>query len=259
MSRLLTVEQYSAKRRARVGKIPTMDALATLVTETVTATVTAETSSLRDRCPTPYDQENLGSCTGNAIAAAIDVIEPTKTFKPSRLFIYQNECLVEEGKLVDHGADDMDGLVYISKNGVCSETVWPYIVSNFTVKPPVQAYEDAKKHICTGVFSIPKDANFINNIKEQIAKGIPVLVGLTCFASFDGPTAAQTGIIPMPAAGEPITGGHEMLAIGYDQNTLTCLNSWGPTWGDKGYAHFPLAYVNLYFDEANYITGFINN
>jgi C1A family cysteine protease len=218
-----------------------------------------ETASLVSRCPTPYDQGTLGSCTANAIAAAIDLVKTDKSFKPSRLFIYQNESLVEHSKLVDHGADDMDGLVYISKKGVCSETTWPYNTKKFKVKPPKMAYNEAKKHICSGIISIPKDANFINNIKAQIAKGYPVLVGLTLFNSVEVPAVAKTGIISMPLASEKVIGGHEMLAVAYDSTTITCLNSWGQDWGDKGFAHFPIAYVDKYFDEANLITGFQNS
>ncbi len=51
---------------------------------------------LRPKCPPVYDQGQIGSCTANAIAAAIEfdrgrrpAIPPD--FVPSRLFIYYNE------------------------------------------------------------------------------------------------------------------------------------------------------------------------
>lgn len=54
---------------------------------------------LRTKCPAVYDQGQLGSCTANAIAAAIQFdqmkqgIKPV--FMPSRLFIYYNERMIE--------------------------------------------------------------------------------------------------------------------------------------------------------------------
>src|ERR1700690_1172428 len=46
---------------------------------------------LRTKCPPVYDQGQLGSCTANAIAAAIEfdqMRQNAKYFMPSRLFIY---------------------------------------------------------------------------------------------------------------------------------------------------------------------------
>jgi len=258
--KLLTLKQYEAKLKARKSaNFPKLENNVDVNGNKVTITPTIPvTFSLRSQCPIPYDQGQLGSCTANAIAGNIDMIETNKTFSPSRLFIYQNEVLVEDGKLVDDGADDMDGLVYISKNGVCSEITWPYNISKFTTIPPQTAYAEAKNHICTGIISISKDANFINNIKTQISQGHPVLVGIICFPGIQGPTTAKTGIVPMPSPGVQPIGGHEILAVAYDATTITCLNSWGPNWGDKGFCHFPLAYVQAYFNEANLITGFNN-
>ena len=53
---------------------------------------------LRKQCPPVYDQGQLGSCTANAIAGAIefDQIKAQQTeFTPSRLFIYYNERTIE--------------------------------------------------------------------------------------------------------------------------------------------------------------------
>src|SRR3977135_4658215 len=50
---------------------------------------------LRKQCPPVYDQGQLGSCTANAIGAALqfDQIKQRRknVFTPSRLFIYYNQ------------------------------------------------------------------------------------------------------------------------------------------------------------------------
>jgi hypothetical protein len=53
---------------------------------------------LRSKCPPVYDQGQLGSCTGNAVAAAVEFDQRKqrkKVFTPSRLFIYYNERAIE--------------------------------------------------------------------------------------------------------------------------------------------------------------------
>src|ERR1700691_1740687 len=53
---------------------------------------------LRPGCPPVYDQGQLGSCTANAIAGAIEFDQKKlgkPQFTPSRLFIYYNERVME--------------------------------------------------------------------------------------------------------------------------------------------------------------------
>src|SRR4051794_6098085 len=68
---------------------------------------------LRAKCPKKvYDQEQLGSCTANAIAAAIEfdlLRQGLHDFMPSRLFIYYNEREIEGTVAQDAGAMIRDG------------------------------------------------------------------------------------------------------------------------------------------------------
>jgi C1A family cysteine protease len=83
------------------------------------------TIDLRSKFPPPYDQGQLGSCTGNAIAGAIQFERRkqmlTPDFTPSRLFIYYNERVIEGTVNVDSGAQIRDGVKSVVKQGVCSE------------------------------------------------------------------------------------------------------------------------------------------
>ena len=61
---------------------------------------------LRPECPPVYDQGQLGSCTGNGIAGAIEFDQRkqgAKEFTPSRLFIYYNERVMEGTVSQDSG------------------------------------------------------------------------------------------------------------------------------------------------------------
>ena len=105
---------------------------------------------LRSTCPAIYNQDKLGSCTANAIAAAYeydDIKQNEKdTFIPSRLFIYYNERKMEKTVDSDSGAEIRDGIKSISIDGVCSEELWAYDITKFTVCPTQNCYDDAKQH-----------------------------------------------------------------------------------------------------------------
>src|SRR5690349_29971 len=93
---------------------------------------------LTSQCPPVYDQGQLGSCTANSIGAAFEfdlLKQKLSDFMPSRLFIYYNERAIENTISTDSGAQIRDGIKSISKQGVCSENSWPYVISEFAIKP----------------------------------------------------------------------------------------------------------------------------
>src|SRR6476646_3515572 len=101
---------------------------------------------LRPNCPPVYDQGQLGSCTANAIAAAVEFDRKKQNltdFAPSRLFIYYNERVMEGTVDYDAGAQIRDGIKSVAKIGAAPETDWPYDIAKFADKPPAKAYTDA--------------------------------------------------------------------------------------------------------------------
>ena len=56
---------------------------------------------------------------------------------------------------------------------------------------------------------------------------------------------AKTGVVPMPASGERVLGGHAVTAVGYDDSTRRFIvrNSWGAAWGRGGCCFMPYAYL----------------
>src|SRR5204863_65916 len=83
---------------------------------------------LRSECAPIYDQGQLGSCTGNGIAGAIEFDQRkqgTRAFTPSRLFIYYNERVIEGTVKQDAGAQIRDGIKSVGTLGAPPETDWP--------------------------------------------------------------------------------------------------------------------------------------
>ena len=72
-------------------------------------------------CPPVYDQGQLGSCTANAIAGAVQFVRmkagEKPAFNPSRLFIYFNERKMEHTVGSDSGAQIRDGIKSVNKLG----------------------------------------------------------------------------------------------------------------------------------------------
>jgi C1A family cysteine protease len=196
--------------------------------------------------PEAYDQLELGSCTANAIAAAL-AWESLKVGKSapmfSRLFIYFNERTLEHTVKSDAGAMIRDGVKSVSKIGCCLEASWKYIPAKFAQKPPPRAYASATHHKAIGYRRVAVD---LTAIRSALAARYPVIVGLSVYDSFESEKVATTGRVPMPnIRTEPLLGGHAVLLVGYDDKAKRFIgrNSWGPGWGKGGYFTIPYAYV----------------
>jgi C1A family cysteine protease len=201
---------------------------------------------LRPQCPPVYDQGQLGSCTGNAIAGAIQFNQMKENLKPvfapSRLFIYYNERAMEGTVATDSGAQIRDGIKSVATIGAPPETMWPYDITKFANKPPASDYTAAGKH---KVVLYQRLVQTASQMKGCLASGYPFVFGFTVYESFEGPDVAQSGVVPMPSPKEQVVGGHAVMAVGYDdsQTRLIVRNSWGDGWGMKGYFTIPYAYI----------------
>ncbi|OBI93157.1 hypothetical protein A9X00_14205 [Mycobacterium sp. 1245805.9] len=199
---------------------------------------------LRPSMPAVYDQGQLGSCTGNAIAAAMEYERDRQglsDFIPSRLFIYYNERALEGTVSSDSGAMIRDGIKVVNREGVCPETLWPYDIGVFTVKPPKRCYVAAEKDKAVQYEAIQT----LGQLKDAIASSLAVVFGFTVYQSFESQSVADTGVMPMPKPGEATVGGHAVLAVGYSdpKGHLIVRNSWGSSWGDQGYFYMPYQYL----------------
>ncbi|MDT5165926.1 MAG: hypothetical protein QOC88_2820 [Mycobacterium sp.] len=200
---------------------------------------------LRPQMPPIYDQGQLGSCTGNAIAGAMEYERDRQgltDFVPSRLFVYYNERALEGTVSNDSGAQIRDGIKVVNTEGVCPETLWPYDIGMFAVKPPKRCYVAATKDTAVQYEAI----HTLGGLKDAIASNLPVVFGFTVYESFESQAVAQTGVVPLPdPRHEKPVGGHAVVAVGYSdpKNHLIVRNSWGASWGDHGYFYMPYQYL----------------
>lgn len=206
---------------------------------------TPSSVDLREWCTLIENQGNLGSCTGQAIAGAIEYLNKraNKQTDVSRLFIYYYERLLIGTVNYDSGAYIRDGIKVVYHRGSPVESLWPYQINRFAVEPSVAARQDAQLRKVTLYERITTLDGCIN----ALANGFPVTVGFLVYSSFMSSTVARTGIMPYPnVRRERLLGGHAVLLVGYDSRTRRFIarNSWGTTWGDRGYFYMPYAVIS---------------
>jgi len=199
------------------------------------------------------DQGNLGSCTANAIASGLgeylQKIASKQFTSLSRLDLYWWERFIEETVNEDSGAEIRDGMKVFNQLGIAPENDYPYDITTFTNEPDPKAIMDGT------IFKISKyyRVQNLNYLKISLAEGLPVVTGIQVYESFESDAVAQTGIVPMPKANEQLLGGHAVLAVGYNDSKQQVImrNSWGTSWGDKGYFYLPYTYFT---DHNGYVT-----
>ena len=200
---------------------------------------------LREHLTPIEDQGEVGSCTANALAGALEYLEKRTNGaenRVSRLFIYWNERDYEGSADKDHGAALCDGIKVLREDGACSEDTWEYSPDLVFEQPADHAYKEASERTIDEAHKVQID---LHDMRHCLAEGYPFVFGLQIYDAFqeDG----QHGAIrtPDPAAHEHC-GGHAMLCVGYSDEDQVFLvrNSWGEEWGDGGYCYIPYDYMS---------------
>lgn len=205
---------------------------------------------LRAACSPIEDQGELGSCTAQALAGALEFLQikslkgdegPSRYRDLSRLFIYYNERVAMGTVREDSGAMLRVGIKTLVKLGACRELLWAYNIDRFTRKPGKICYAEAQAHTVTAYQRLTS----LEEMKACLAQGMPFVFGFSVYEHVLTPSVAKTGVIQMPKPQERMQGGHAVLAVGYDDKTKRLLfrNSWGEKWGKQGYGEMPYAYL----------------
>jgi C1A family cysteine protease len=191
------------------------------------------------------NQSQLGSCTGNAIVGAYELLLnkeiPQKYIELSRLFVYYNSRLIEGTVDTDTGAYIRDGIKAVKKYGICSERVWPYDISNFSITPTPISYNDAKTRNIKNYYRL----SGLEDILDALNQNWPVVFSMKVYDVFDELFESDDYTIHSPDPDESPIGGHAMCLVGYDMKTQRVLarNSFGPNWCIYGYCWIDFSYV----------------
>ena len=200
---------------------------------------------LRKLCSPVENQGNLGSCTAQALVGNLEFLK-LKSLKKlidfSSIFLYYNERVINHSTDTDSGASLRDGIKTLKKLGDCIEELWPYNLEQFTSKPPLSAYKNAKNYQIISYYRL----HTLEEMKQTLSSGWPFVFGFAVYESFESKKTVKTGIVSMPKKDERLLGGHAVLAAGYDDDNKWFIvrNSWGNKCGDQGYFYLPYKYFS---------------
>lgn len=198
------------------------------------------------------DQLHLGSCVGQAVVGAFELminkLYPDKFTDLSRLFVYYNARALDDMVDEDVGAYVRDGIKAVSRWGVCSELIWPYLIKKFSLAPSIESYMDAKSRLIKKYYRV----NTLEDIIDALNADYPVVIGMTVYDNFYELEKPGNYVLPMPKSDDNVIGGHAVTLVGYDRNTkkLLARNSFGPDWGDNGYFWIPFEYAKIDFMDS---------
>jgi C1A family cysteine protease len=192
------------------------------------------------------NQEELKSCTANAVAGAYEYLvkrHKEMEYDVSRLFIYYNARYIGNMESKDAGCYIADAIQGLKEYGACSEETYPYQKQLVNTEPHQDAYDEAASFL---VESVERIDNELNAWKSALAEGNPIIFGLLLFASFDN--HRKKGLVPVPSEADQSRAshsGHAMLCVGYSDpdQVFIVRNSWGQNWGDGGYCYIPYKYL----------------
>lgn len=199
-----------------------------------------------ENLPPVFNQSSLGSCTANAVANAhlyCQMKQPGgETITPSRLFIYYNARKVRGWEKIDSGSAIRDAVKQVNKLGTCSEEEWPYIIERFNKKPGRDCYVKGKEYQALSYYRVPQ---ILNEMKECLVLGFPIVLGITLYSSFESEYVYKTGDVLLPTYEDVPLGGHAVLCVGYkdEGEKFIMMNSWGTDWGNKGFFTIPYSYL----------------
>lgn len=190
------------------------------------------------------DQGNTSMCVGCALAQAKYIIEQSQTndsnmFSPA--YIYANR---KESDWQGEGMIPRQALKGLKDNGVCH--LHDYVgfydyqqAKNIYTKRKDELDKKAYPYRISSYYRL----NNINDIKEAIYTTGFALVAYDVYKSLYQPVNGD--VIYEPNDTENL-GGHQMIAIGYDDNrnggSLIVVNSWGKEYGNRGICYIPYDY-----------------
>ncbi len=217
----------------------------------------------REWCSPVKNQGNIGACTAFAAVGMYEYFQYKafgKYIDGSELFIYKAErnMLKWTG---DTGAYLRTAMGALALFGVPPSNHYPYDTDKYEDEPPAFIYSYGQNFQALTYYRLDplgtSGADTLAAIKKQVAAGLPIMMGFTCYTSLYHSKTSKSGEIPYPSTNESVEGGHAVMIVGYDDNNvvvnpldnsrkkgvLIIKNSWGDEWGDDGYGYIPYEYV----------------
>jgi hypothetical protein len=220
-----------------------------------------ESANLQRFAPGVGNQGQQGSCVAWSSAyGARTILEAAKTNESGNSVRFSPAFLYNQIGLDGcQGSYIIRAMEYMTQKGAIEYDKFPYTDQNCTRQPDQSLVQEAAKYKMRGFNRLSKgdrtDAIDIRAIRENLSQGAPVVIGMMVGESFMQPMAGQD--LWQPQSGDRQMmgfGGHAMCVVGYDDKkyggAFLLMNSWGPEWGNNGFAWIRYGDFNNYVREA---------
>ncbi len=224
-----------------------------------------ESVSLLKYAPSRLNQGSQGSCVGWGSAyAARTILESERTGKDPNSIAFSPSYLYNQiGMEGCQGAYIQNAMEMMKNQGLVTLKEFPYTDQDCSTQPSSTQKQKASQFKMTGFNRLTEgDAKGTGNekldlvaIKQNLAQGAPVVIGMQVGGSFMQPMMGKDVWIPTEDDLDMYGfGGHCMCVIGYDDfkegGAFQIMNSWGPEWGNKGVAWIPYNVFEHFAVEA---------
>lgn len=193
------------------------------------------------------DQGREGSCTGQALAAVIDLLRAREAQPPFPVAKASARMLVELARTIDQQGCPPPGtgeptslrptLKAFYHHGVCLDEHWPYEAGDGVPEGLTKDRLDKAHALTLGAYY--RLHPIVNDFHAALNEAGAVYVAAAVHPGWIAETVGRNnGCIPFdPGLAGSTQGGHAFAVVGYDQSGFLVLNSWGAGWG--GYAGVP--------------------
>ena len=220
-----------------------------------------ESANLQKYAPAVGDQGKQGSCVAWSSAyGARTVLESARTgsdpnalkFSPAFLYnqIGMDGC---EGSYINRAMD------FMSQRGSVPYEAFPYSDQDCTRQPNQELMDQARQFRMRGsnrlTVGSSTDKIDMRAIKENLSQGAPVVIGMMVGGTYMQPMMGQDVWNPTQDDGAMMGfGGHAQCVVGYDDakygGAFLIMNSWGPQWGNNGFAWVRYKHFQYFVREA---------
>jgi len=194
------------------------------------------------RMPAVGSQGKAGSCVGWAVAYAArgyytSALDNRDTQLPQNLaspnYVYNVARQIQK-KSACSGGTNLHVAVEVLKKGALSLADYPYHAADCDTAPAPDVIATARDFRVRGlrIIRVAK----IDDVKGTLARSHPVLIAFNADRPFQ--RHRGDGVFNTAEVDAKTAGWHEMALVGYDERkqAFRLINSWGPRWGDHGYA-----------------------
>jgi len=203
--------------------------------------VTAGDPDLRPFC-TVTNQYDLESCTGNATADSVEVLNAIQGLSPvqlSRMFVWTLARNMDGNLSKNEGTHIRNCFQVLASFGICREDLasgqggWPYDSAKVGFLPDVMSMRAATGHRIHSYYRIVETGQArIDKMLEALRAHHPVVFGTQVDDVFEG----ISDMTPWKRPAGAVKGGHAMMVVGYITGKgFIVKNSWGPDWGENGF------------------------